>query len=275
MDDTDQRVIQLTGVTPLDFARQRGDRRSDVPRRLPPKPPAGGPAVQRRHPLRAILLARVSTKHAEQDTSPDRQLARLEAIAKERGWVVVDKIAEKASGRQILDRPPVARALQRIVDFEADVLAVDHLSRLGRNAREALEVIDILHHPGVNAELYEATYKLDTTNPLGRHIFTAFASLLELETADRRRKIIEGLDHARSKGKKLGKPSTIGAAAKARAFQMRLEEKPNGDPPSWNEIKDRLADEGFGKFNRGAISRAVTRMRTAEPIDVVDDEDPR
>ncbi len=260
MDDADQRVIQPTGVAPLDFARQRGDRRSDVPRRFPPKPPAGGPAVQRRHPLRAILLARVSTKHAEQEHSPDRQLARLEAIAKEHGWVVVDKIAEKASGRQILGRPPVARALQRIVDFEADLLVVDDLSRLGRNVREALEVIDILHHPGVNAELYEATHKLDTTNPLGRHIFATFASLLELETADRRRKILEGLDHARSRGVKLGKPSSITDAAKKRAVEMRCEEKPDGGTYSWNEIKQRLTDEGYGKYTRGTISRAVLRV---------------
>lgn len=216
--------------------------------------------MERRHPLRAILLARVSTKHAEQDTSPDRQLARLEAIAQQHGWIVVDRIAEKASGRQILDRPPVARALQRIVNFEADVLAVDHLSRLGRNAREALEVIDILHHPGVNGELYEATYNLDTSNPLGRHIFTVFAALLELETADRKAKIYEGLERARARGTKLGKPSTITDAAKKRAVEMRLEEKPDGGTYSWNEIKERLVAEGFGKFSRGAISRAVVRL---------------
>ena len=214
--------------------------------------------VTRPKPLRAILLARVSTRHVEQDTSPDRQLASLEAIALGHGWTVVDRIVEKASGRQILDRPPVARALDRIVNFEADILAVDHLSRLGRNAKEALEVIDVLKAAG--GELYEATYKLDTSNPLGRYIFTAFAALLELETADRKEKILEGLERARARGVKLGKPSTISDRAKSRAVELRLEEKADGQHYSWNEIRLMLQAEGHGKISRSTISNAVLRV---------------
>lgn len=209
-------------------------------------------------PLRAILLARVSTNHTDQDTSPDRQLARLEKLAEAREWIVVERIVERTSGSQILDRPPVARALDRIVDGRADVLVVDHLFRLGRNVKELLEVVQLLNESG--GHFYDATHNVDTTGPMGRLIFTLLAAVGEFEIADRREKIMEGLQRARERGKKLGKPSKISDPAKARALSLRLEEKADGGTYSWNEIRLFLQAENHGKHSRGTISRAVLRM---------------
>jgi len=219
--------------------------------------------VNRPKPYRAILLARVSTEHTSQDTSPDRQLANLERLAELHGWEVVDRIVERTSGAQILDRPPVARALDRIVNYEADVLVVDHLFRLGRNVRELLEVIDTLHAAG--GHFFDATHKLDTSGPFGRLIFTLLAAVGEFEIEDRRGKIREGLARAVARGKKLGKPSSMTDAAKGRALALRLEPKTDGDPPSWNEIRLLLQAEGHGKHGRGTISRAVLRMLEERP----------
>lgn len=214
--------------------------------------------MNRPHPLRAILLARVSTNHTDQDTSPDRQLARLEKIAEARGWEVVDRIVERTSGSQILDRPPVARALDRIVDGRADVLVVDHLFRLGRNVKELLEVVEILKNSG--GHFYDATHNVDTTGPMGRLIFTMLAAVGEFEIADRKEKIMEGLARARERGVKLGKPSALSDAAKARALSLRLEEKADGSHYSWNEIRLLLQAENLAKVSRGAVSNAVLRM---------------
>jgi DNA invertase Pin-like site-specific DNA recombinase len=209
--------------------------------------------------LRAILLARVSTKHEEQDTSPDRQLARLGQLAEAHGWQVVDRIVERESGAQVIDRPPVVRALQRIVDHEADVLVVDHLFRLGRNVRELLEVVDTIDEAG--GHFFDATHKIDTTTPFGRVIFTVIAAIGEFEIADRREKILEGLQRARQRGKRLGPPPTVPRWDEAidRAVALRLEERDGAAPPSWNQIRLQLEAEGFGKLGRGAISRAVGR----------------
>jgi DNA invertase Pin-like site-specific DNA recombinase len=219
--------------------------------------------VTRPKPLRAILLARVSTNHEDQDTSPDRQLARLEALAEAHGWTVVDRIVERASGAQILDRPPVARALQRIVDYEADVLMVDHLFRLGRNVRELLEVIDVLDKAG--GGFYDATHKLDTTGPFGRLIFTVLAAVGEFEIYDRRAKILEGLERARARGTRLGKPSSMSDAARARAVALRVEELDRGFPYSWNEIRKMLKAEGLGDYSRSTIVNAVGRALAMTP----------
>lgn len=214
--------------------------------------------VTRPKPLRAILLARVSTDHEEQDTSPDRQLHRLGQLAEGRGWTVVDRVVEKASGTQVLDRPPVARALDRIVNFEADVLVVDHLFRLGRNVKEMLEVVDILKACG--GHFYDATHGMDTTSPFGRMIFTVLGAVGEFQAADTREKILEGLKRARERGKTLGPPRTISAAALERACALRLEEKADGSHYSWNEIRLMLQAENHGKHSRGKISMAVTRL---------------
>lgn len=233
-----------------------------VPRRQLPKLPPGGMAVKRPPVLRAILLARVSTQHAEQDTSPERQLHRLGLLAEARGWTVVDRIVEKASGAQVIDRPPVARALDRIVRGDADILVVDHLFRLGRNVKEMLEVVDILKASG--AHFYDATHGLDTTGPFGRLIFTVLAAIGEFQAADGRAKILEGLERARQRGVKLGKPSGITDKAKARAVELRLEEKADGSSYSWNEIRLMLQAEGHGKISRSTISNAVLRVLSNE-----------
>jgi len=183
-------------------------------------------------------------------------------LAEARGWTVVDRIVEKASGAQVIDRPPVARALDRIVRGDADILVVDHLFRLGRNVKEMLEVVDILKASG--AHFYDATHGLDTTGPFGRLIFTVLAAIGEFQAADGRAKILEGLERARQRGVKLGKPSGITDKAKARAVELRLEEKADGSSYSWNEIRLMLQAEGHGKISRSTISNAVLRVLSNE-----------
>jgi hypothetical protein len=48
--------------------------------------------------------------------------------------------------------------------------------------------------------------------------------------------------------------------SKLRAVAMRLEEKDDGSQPSWNEIRERLEAEGFGKFTRATVQMTVRRI---------------
>lgn len=216
--------------------------------------------MRRPEPLRAILLARVSTNNASQDGSPDRQLARLEEIARGRGWVVVDRVVERTSGAEVLDRPAVAAALDKILACKADVLLVDHLFRLGRNVRELLEVIDTLAACG--GAFYDATNNIDTTGPLGRMVFTVYASIGEYEIAERRTKVREGIARRRARGLGFGKPRSVPIAVLERARELRVP-RANGQPPSWAEIVLLLQAERRGKFSRGAISGGVWALEKA------------
>ncbi|HZC30182.1 MAG TPA: recombinase family protein [Gaiellaceae bacterium] len=263
MDDTHKGVIQPTGVAPLENGADSGDLLAALPRKLPPRPARGGARVKRPEPLRAIILARVSTKKDSQETSPDRQIARLRAECERRRWDVVEVIVEKSSGAQILNRPPVARALAKIESYDADVLAVDHLFRLGRNVREALEVVDRLEEVG--GYFFDASNSLDTTGPLGRCIFTVFAAIGQLEIEDRKEKIHEGLARARERGQHLGPVRRLSDTAIARALELRAVDgtRENGAAAlSWNQVREQLLEERLidATITRGAISSAVWKL---------------
>lgn len=212
-------------------------------------------------PLRAILLCRVSTKHEEQDTSIERQLARLDLVARLRGWIVVDRVATRTSGATVIDRPDVGEALDKLIANKADVLVVDHLFRLGRNVKELLQVIDTLGACG--GAFYDATHEIDTTTPNGRMVFTLVATMGEYQIRDQRRKIREGLDRARARGAKLGRKRVVPIDVAREAKALREEKTAEGRQLAWSEIALLLAAKGRGKFSRGALAINVARLDAA------------
>ncbi len=228
-----------------------------MPRDRLPRPVRGAVyPMNRPDPLRAIILARVSTEHADQATSPDRQVARLEALALSRGWRVVDTVIEKTSGTKVIARPAVADALEKILSNMADVLLVDHLTRLGRNARELLEVVDTIRAAG-GGFVDASNPSMDTTTPIGRVIFMVFAAFGEFEVSDRRIKIVEGLKRAKARGKTLGKKRVVPLEVLRRARELKRDESADGVEPSWAEVVTMLEAEGRGTYSRGAISAGV------------------
>jgi DNA invertase Pin-like site-specific DNA recombinase len=205
--------------------------------------------------LRAILLARVSTPKEAQESSTDRQISNLRATAAARRWDVVLELMVDESGRDVLGRRDVQLALDLIRRRRAEVLAVDHLFRLGRNAKEMLETVDQIAAAG--GAFYEQEREIDATGPFGRLAFTLLAAVGEFYARDTSRKVLEGLAHARARGKRLGKPPSgryarIEAAVKLRAAGQsgptRAAEL-GGTPGGWSR----------------AVGRALSRTGEAAP----------
>jgi DNA invertase Pin-like site-specific DNA recombinase len=194
---------------------------------------------------RAILLARVSTTKDTQESSLDRQLITLRATAAARGWKVVLELLVDESGRDVLGRDDVRTAVDWIVRKRADVLAFDHLFRLGRNTKELLEVLDLVEAAG--GGLYEQEREIDGTGPLSRFVFTIFAAAGEFWRRDNSRKIREGLEHARRKGRKLGRRRTVDYSKLPRVRELRAA------GVSWRKIAGELGG------SHGAWSAAVRR----------------
>lgn len=181
---------------------------------------------------RAILLARVSTSKESQETSIDRQLARLRATATARGWTVVLELLVDESGRNVIGRADVRQAVDWIIRLKAELLAVDHIFRLGRNTKEMLEVLDLINAAG--GGLYEQEREIDGTGPLSRMVFTIFAAVGEFSVRDNSKKIREGIAYQRAKGKPWGRRRTINYDLTAVAREMRADGK------SWQEVADEL-----------------------------------
>ena len=194
--------------------------------------------------MKAVLLCRVSTSKEEQATSSDRQLARLEDVARRRGWDVVARFSEEESGRT-MRRRAIEEALELVRAKKAKIIVVDHLFRFGRNAKEMLQTVDELAQLG--GSLYEAERELDTTGPLGRMLFTILAAVGEFYARDGSRRIREGVERARARGKTLGRPRKIDYSQTDRARLMRE------TGASWATIARELGG------TRGAWSRRLER----------------
>ena len=132
-----------------------------------------------------IGYCRVSS--AEQNTT--RQEVLMERLG-------VDKIfIDKCSGKNT-DRP----ALKEMLDFirADDIVIVESISRLCRNVRDLLEIIDNFQQLGV--VFISQKESLDTSTDTGRFMLTIFGAVSELERSYILSRQREGIELAKVKG---------------------------------------------------------------------------
>ena len=131
----------------------------------------------------------------------------LREYAAKRGWTVVEECKEAGSGA-------VARAMrQRLIDSarrrDIDVVLVWRLDRWGRSVADLVSTLQEL--TALEVVFVSVTEALDLTTPAGRAMAGLLSVFAEFERDILRERA--GLAHARSQGKRLGRPPT--AAAKA------------------------------------------------------------
>jgi DNA invertase Pin-like site-specific DNA recombinase len=151
-----------------------------------------------------VGYARVST----QDQELALQLDALTAAGCERVFT------EKASGAQ-RERPQLQAALDYM--RPGDTLVVWKLDRLARSLQQLIATVEALGGRGVGRR--SLTEAIDTTTSGGRLVFHIFASLAEFERGIIRERTMAGLQAARARGRKGGRPPALSdkdlAAAKA------------------------------------------------------------
>lgn len=137
-----------------------------------------------------IGYIRVSSK----DQNEDRQIKALEDI--------VDKMyIDKSSGKDT-NIP----CLQKMLSFirEGDILYIESISRLARNTRDFLELMDTFTSKGVSVICLKEP--IDTTTPAGRMMATVFASMYQMERENIKQRQREGIEVAKQRGVKFGRP---------------------------------------------------------------------
>lgn len=138
-----------------------------------------------------IGYARVST--AEQNLT--LQTDALEAAGCERIFV------ETASGAQ-RDRPELKRALDYM--RPGDTLVVWKLDRLARSMRQLIDTVERFQSQGIGFR--SLTETIDTKTAGGMLVFHVFSALAEFERAMIRERTTAGLEAARARGRKGGRP---------------------------------------------------------------------
>ena len=111
---------------------------------------------------------------------------------------------DKASGARD-DRPGLQQALAYI--RPGDCLVVWKLDRLGRSLSHLLHIVTTLQAQGV--AFRSLTEQMDTTTPQGAFLFSVFGALAQYERALTQERIRAGLEAARRRGKRGGRPQAI------------------------------------------------------------------
>ena len=141
-----------------------------------------------------VAYIRVSSK--DQNTS--RQYALLD--------MQVDKVfEEKVSGKNTKDRPQ----LKALIDYvrTGDVVIVESISRLARNTRDLLTIIEILQAKDVAFRSLKEN--IDTTTPQGKFVLYIFGALAELERETIRQRQREGIEICLAEGRAYGRPKAV------------------------------------------------------------------
>jgi DNA invertase Pin-like site-specific DNA recombinase len=150
-----------------------------------------------------VGYARVSTK----DQSLDLQ---IDALKKAK----CDEIfTEVASGSKTA-RPALDDLLSRL--RSGDVLVIWKLDRLGRSLKHLVTLTNELIDRRIG--LISLNDPIDTTTAQGRLVFNIFASLAEFERDLIRERTQAGLEAARARGRKGGRPRGLSPQAEATAM---------------------------------------------------------
>ena len=149
-----------------------------------------------------IGYARVSTK--EQNLS-----LQMDALEKEGCKQIFQ---EKISGAKA-DRPELRKMIGQL--REGDIIVTWKLDRMGRSLRDLVNLVNEIQDK--RAGLKSLNDAIDTTTPQGKLTFHLFASLAEFERDIIRERTKAGLEAARARGRKGGRPKGLSKAAQDKA----------------------------------------------------------
>ena len=134
-------------------------------------------------------------------SSKEQNTIRQEIKAKENNIAVENVFIEKASGKNLTERP-VLNNLMSILKT-GDKVIVDSISRFARNTKDLLELVEQLNNKGVKFQsLKEA---IDTTTNTGIFMMTVFGAVAQLERDYIKDRQAEGIAIAKEDNKYKGR----------------------------------------------------------------------
>src|SRR5262249_16926793 len=150
---------------------------------------------------RVALYARGSTLNGQ---DPEVQLRELREYCDRRSFTVVEEYLDKGVSGSKDFRPALNRLMNGAKQRQFDAVLVWKLDRFGRSLRHLVNALAELEAVGVG--LVSLRDNLDLSTPLGRLMFQIIGAMAEFERALTVERVKAGLQHARSKGRRLGRP---------------------------------------------------------------------
>jgi putative DNA-invertase from lambdoid prophage Rac len=197
---------------------------------------------------RAAIYARVST----QDQHNAIQIHHLKEYAKHRGWKLAVVYQDKMSGAKA-SRPEFDRLMADARQRSFDVVLVQKLDRFGRSLLHCITGIQELTSLGIRFIATSQGLDTDENNPASKLFLHVLAAFAQFEREIIRERVVAGLEHARRRGVKLGRPQSVNIDARQLAKVAALRR----DGHSFTAIAERM------KLNRSTIYKAFRHPRRA------------
>jgi len=171
--------------------------RGGRPRKTPEKPPTIKP--RKKGVFGAALYMRVSTPNQ----SHRSQLRALREFCKQKGWDVLVEVKDVASGATV--RPRRDALIEAARRKHIDAIVCFKLDRWGRSTSDLVASLEELTACG--CAFVSVTDAIDMTTPSGRALAGMLAVFAGFERDLIQERVRAGLDAAREKGVKLGRPT--------------------------------------------------------------------
>lgn len=160
--------------------------------------------------IRVVIFSRVSTQAQDYQ----RQTEELLEYANKMGYSVEKVFEEKISGaKKNEERKELMAMMSFIKSNRIEKVLTWELSRIGRNAVQVLQVIEMLNEAEIS--LYIKNYNLETLNsngtinPLSQFMVQILNSVNEMERQTIVMRLRSGYSAARSKGIRVGRKTGV------------------------------------------------------------------
>ena len=175
---------------------------------------------------RVAIYGRVSTE----GQNVDLQLAELNDFIAKRGWRLVGEYVDRGVSGSQESRPALNQLMNDARQRRLDVIAVWKLDRFARSVKHV--VVALSEFEALGIAFVSLKDNLDLTTPSGRFMFQIIAAFGELERAIIAERVKAGLQNAKRRGKRLGRPQV--AVNAAHIVSLR------SSGASWRQISARL-----------------------------------
>jgi putative DNA-invertase from lambdoid prophage Rac len=175
--------------------------------------------------MKVALYARVST--SDKDQNPETQLVPLREFLHAQGWECCGEYVDYAPATDLAHRTQWRQLLEDASKRRFDLLLVWRMDRAFRSVLDAT-TLERLRGWGLGLRSYTEPW-LDTTSPFGEALYYITVAYAQLERGILRERVKVGMELARRRGKKIGRPRVIDRRGFPQRFGATLERRLKGD----------------------------------------------
>ncbi|MDY6833406.1 MAG: recombinase family protein [Chloroflexota bacterium] len=169
--------------------------------------------------MRVAIYARTSTSDKDQD--PETQLIPLREFAGNQGWEVLREYVDQAPANDLAHRYAWRELLDDTSKRRIDLVLLWRMDRGFRSVLDAATTLERLRAWGIGLRSYSEPW-LDTTSPFGEALYYITVAYAQLEREVLRERIKAGMDRARRKGQRIGRPRVTERKGFQKEFELML-----------------------------------------------------